>query len=172
MFGLLWLFLAKRMQMKDRSGQERILIMGVGNILLGDEGIGVHLIRTLEERELPPNVDLLDGGTGGFHLLSVVHEYSKIILIDATIDGTPPGTVNVLRPRYAKDFPKTLSAHDIGLKDLLESASLLGFLPEIHLVTVAIRDNQCVSMDLSPEALKALPAAEKRVLEVLERLAG
>lgn len=156
--------------MEVRSEKENILIMGVGNILLGDEGVGVHLIRALEKRELPPHVHLLDGGTGGFHLLSVVHDYRRIILIDATIDGTPPGTINVLQPKYAKDFPKTLSAHDIGLKDLLESASLLDLLPEIHLITVSIRDNQCVSMDLSPEASRALPEAGEKVVEVLGRL--
>ena len=136
--------------------EEEILVLGIGNVLLGDEGIGIHCIRALESEKLPANVRLLDGGTGGFHLLSVFQQYRKIILIDATLDGRTPGTVSLLKPRYAKDFPRTLSAHDIGLKDLVQSAALLGFLPEITLVTVSITDPQPLSMELSDLVAQAM----------------
>jgi hydrogenase maturation protease len=136
--------------------EEEILVLGIGNVLLGDEGIGVHTVRALEGETLPENVRLLDGGTGGFHLLSVFQQYKKIILIDATLDGRTPGTVSLLKPRYAKDFPRTLSAHDIGLKDLVQSAALLGFLPEITLVTVSITDPQPLSMELSDLVAQAM----------------
>ena len=65
----------------------RPLVMGVGNILMGDEGVGVHAARLLEEQLLPGHPAILDGGTGGFHLLSLFEEYDPIILIDATMDG-------------------------------------------------------------------------------------
>ena len=136
--------------------EEEILVLGIGNVLLGDEGIGVHTVRALEGETLPENVRLLDGGTGGFHLISVFQQYKKIILIDATLDGRTPGTVSLLKPRYAKDFPRTLSAHDIGLKDLVQSAALLGFLPEITLVTVSITDPQPLSMELSDLVAQAM----------------
>lgn len=149
---------------------EEVLVLGIGNILLADEGIGVHAVRQLENEVLPPHVKLLDGGTGGFHLLSVFQQYRKIILIDATLDGKVPGTVSLLKPRYAKDFPQTLSAHDIGLKDLVQSAALLNFLPEIYLVTVSIGDQQPLSMDLSEAIENALGEVNGLVKELLARI--
>ena len=150
--------------------KQEILILGIGNVLLGDEGIGVHAVRMLEQNKYPPHVSLLDGGTGGFHLLSIFHEYRKIILIDATLDGKLPGKVSLLKPRYAKDFPRTLSAHDIGLKDLVQSSALLGFLPEIFLITVSISDNQPLSMELSEQVKPSLVEIERWVNKLLEEI--
>ena len=62
----------------------------------------------------------------------------NIIMIDATMDNKSAGTVSVIEPRFASDFPKSLSAHDIGLKDLIESVALLGSIPKIYLITVTI----------------------------------
>ena len=149
-----------------------VLILGIGNVLLGDEGIGVHVVRELEKHKLPGHVDILDGGTGGFHLLSIFEEYKKIILIDATLDGNLPGTVNLLKPKYSKDFPKTLSAHDIGLKDLVESSALLGFMPEVSLITVSINDNQPVFMELSGEIKNSIPQVIALIDEILKDQSG
>jgi hydrogenase maturation protease len=150
--------------------KQEILILGIGNILLGDEGIGVHAVRELEKRSFPDHISLLDGGTGGFHLLSIFQLYKKIILIDATLDGNLPGKVSLLKPRYAKDFPRTLSAHDIGLKDLVQSSALLGFLPEIFLITVSISDNQPLSMELSEQVKPSLVEIDRWVNNLLEEI--
>jgi len=135
----------------------RVLIMGVGNVLMGDEGIGVHAVRLLEQQAWPAHVSLLDGGTGGFHLLSHFGDCDVLLMIDATLDGRTPGTVSVIEPRYATDFPKALSAHDIGLKDLVESAALLGMLPRVILVTISVADLQPMQMTLSPTLEASLP---------------
>ena len=144
----------------------RILIMGVGNVLMGDEGVGVHAVRLLDERAWPAGVSLLDGGTGGFHLLSHVGACDILIMIDATLDGRPPGTVAVVEPRYASDFPRALSAHDIGLKDLVDSAAILGSLPRVLLVTVSVESLQPMQMTLSPAVEASLP----EVVAAVERL--
>jgi hydrogenase maturation protease len=144
-----------------------ILILGIGNVLMGDEGIGARAINYLEKHTFASNVRLLDGGTGGFHLLEYLQEYKKIIMIDATMDGSEPGTLKVIKPRFSTDFPKALSAHDIGLKDLVESAALLGSLPEIHLITITIAKIQPMTMDLSPEINATLPLIHKKVNEIL-----
>jgi hydrogenase maturation protease len=89
-----------------------------------------------------------------------------MILIDATLDGNEPGTVNLLKPKYSKDFPRTLSSHDIGLKDLIESSALLGFMPEVSLITVSITDNQPINMELSAEVSKSIP----EVIALIDRL--
>lgn len=150
--------------------EEEILILGIGNVLLGDEGVGVHIVRALEGETLPGCVRLLDGGTGGFHLLSLFQQYQKIILIDATLDRREPGTIRLLKPKYARDFPQTLSAHDIGLKDLVQSAIMLGFLPDILLITVSITDNQPLSMELSEQVKQSIDEVINMVMKILEEL--
>ena len=147
-----------------------ILILGIGNYLMGDEGVGVHAIKALEGEKIPAGVTLLDGGTGGFHLLSYLQDYPIVLLIDATMDGEPPGTVRVLRPKFASDFPRALSAHDIGLRDLIESAILTGKLPDIHLVTVSISDLNDMKTELSPAVCGAVPSVVSAVKEILRSL--
>jgi len=144
------------------------LVLGVGNLLMGDEGVGVHAARQLASEPLPSTVEVLDGGTGGFHLLSLFKEYDPIILIDATQDGDPPGTVKLVKPKFASDFPRTLSAHDIGLRDLLETAQLLGPLPTLYLITVSIGELQEMSVELSP----SVSGAVEEVLRIIHGILG
>jgi hydrogenase maturation protease len=148
----------------------RPLVLGVGNILMGDEGVGVHAARLLENQSLPGHPAILDGGTGGFHLLSIFEEYDPIIVVDATMDGRPAGTVQLLQPKFASDFPRTLSAHDIGLRDLLETASLLSPLPAMYLITVSIVRIQSMCMELSAPIAASLAQVMEKVGEVLRGL--
>lgn len=146
----------------------RTLVMGIGNLLMGDEGVGVHVARRLAREPFPPHVDVLDGGTGGFHLLEPLTSHDPVILVDATTDGRPAGTVSVIEPRYASDFPPTLTAHDIGLRDLIVSAAMLNKLPRVRLVTVSIHEMQPMELALSP----AVEAAVPRVVEQVWQLIG
>ena len=143
------------------------LVLGIGNLLMGDEGVGVHALRAFEQEQWPDGVALVDGGTGGFHLLEYLTGYPRLVMIDATMDGTPPGTVSVLRPRYASDFPRALTAHDIGLRDLIEAAALLGPLPEVTLVTVSIDEIKSMVIDLSPAVARAIAEVGQRVREAV-----
>lgn len=146
------------------------LILGVGNLLMGDEGVGIHAIRLLENQQLPATVRLLDGGTGGFHLLSLFQEHDPIIMIDATMDGGNPGKVTLIQPRFASDFPRTLSAHDIGLRDLLESATLIGALPTLYLITVCIGEIVPMTIELSAPVESALSQVVSAVWTILRSL--
>jgi hydrogenase maturation protease len=147
-----------------------ILVLGVGNVLMGDEGVGVHAVRRLEQEGGLPGVTVVDGGTGGFHLLSYLSDYDPVVLIDATLDDRPPGAVSVIEPKYASDFPRSLSAHDIGLRDLIESAALLGDLPKIYLVTISVDRLQPMQTSLSPSIEQALPRVVSVVRATVERL--
>ena len=144
--------------------------MGMGNILLSDEGVGVRSVEYMQNRELPVNVDLLDGGTGGFTLLPEFMKYDEVILIDATLDDLPPGTIRVIQPRFAADFPRAMSTHDIGLKDLIESASIMGKLPPLHLIVITIPDFQPMELNLSDEIQKVLPDVYQTALEILKKI--
>lgn len=154
---------------KSRPGKAEILVMGVGNILLGDEGAGVHAIEFMKDKAFPVKVDMLDGGTGGFHLLSLVNEYKKMILIDAADDDHSPGTVRIIKPRFSSDFPRALTTHDIGLKDLIETASALEKLPDIYLVVISIDTDQPVRLTLSEEITRSLPNVYNAVVSAIYR---
>ncbi|MDZ7614173.1 MAG: hydrogenase maturation protease [Flavobacteriaceae bacterium] len=91
---------------KDKS--QSLLVLGVGNYLMGDEGVGVHLIEQMSNCQLPEYIDLLDGGTGGFLLLNYFEVYPVILFVDATMDGKEEGTVSLIRPKFASDFPTAL----------------------------------------------------------------
>jgi hydrogenase maturation protease len=144
-------------------------VLGVGNILMNDEGVGIQVIQRLEKEGIP-GVDLMDGGTGGFHLLGFIQSYQHVIFIDAALDEYPPGTVRVIHPKFAKDFPRQLSAHEIGLKDLIESCSLLGNVPEFHLVAISVGNFQDLGLFLAPEVEASIPVAIEAVRKLVATL--
>jgi hydrogenase maturation protease len=147
---------------------KKTLVLGLGNIIMGDEGVGVHVVRALEKHPLPADVDTLDGGTGGFILLEPLQNAGHIILIDATDDGNPPGTVTRTVPRFSADYPPTLTAHDIGVKDLLDAFYMQSGEREVVLYAITIDPKQPISMDLSPALTKAAEEAVRRILEELK----
>jgi hydrogenase maturation protease len=134
-----------------------VLVLGIGNLLMGDEGVGVHAARQLIATDLPADVTVVDGGTGGFHLLAYFQDFDRLVLIDAAADGHAPGTVSRLKPVYASDFPRSLTAHDIGLRDVIEAAALLGPLPRTDLITVSVGTPQAMALTLSPAVESSLP---------------
>lgn len=150
---------------KSKDRKTKTLILGIGNILMGDEGIGVRVVEELTNLNLPENIELLDGGTGGFILLEPMRNAEKIILIDATIDENEVGTVKTFRPRFSKDYPKTLTAHDIGLKDLLDAFYLLGETPDVTLFAVTVSELNDLEIKLSQKVEESIPKAVKMILE-------
>jgi hydrogenase maturation protease len=151
----------------DRSAK-RTLVLGIGNTLLGDEGVGVAVIDHLQATGgLPANVDFLDGGTGSMVLLEPMREARRMILVDATADGAPPGTCQRLVPRFSTDFPPSLTAHDIGLRDLLDTFYLLGETPEVVLYAISIKFPQEINYGLSPEVAAVVPLVAERIRQEL-----
>ncbi|NIR50230.1 hydrogenase maturation protease [candidate division KSB1 bacterium] len=137
---------------------------------MGDEGVGVHVVNHIRQMSLPEGIECVDGGTGGFHLLDTLQRAKQVILIDATLDGAPIGTVRRLRPRFSSDYPKTLTAHDIGLKDLLDGLYLLGEPSDITLFAISITHPQESGTDLSPQVAKIVPELAKIVLDEAKSL--
>ena len=149
---------------------DRILVMGIGNYLMADEGVGVHVAQRLAKLSLPDTVDVVDGGTGGFHLLEYFENYSKIILVDATLDDQPAGTIRLIKPRFASDFPKSMSTHDIGLKDMVSSLQLMGKAPEIFLFVVSIGSVQDQGIELTNAAEEKVPLIIENINSLIENL--
>jgi len=147
-----------------------VLVLGIGNVLMGDEGVGVHVVRYLSQLPLPDGVQCLDGGTGSFLLLEPMQRARRVILIDATIDGNPAGTVSRLTPQFSSDYPTTLTAHDIGLKDLLDAAYLTSGALPVTLFAVSIDPPQGVGMDLSPSLAQRVSQIAQQVMDDLSRV--
>lgn len=150
------------------SAQNKTLVLGLGNVIMGDEGVGVHVVRALEKQALPSHVECLDGGTGGFILLEPLQAAQHIILIDATDDGNPPGTVTRTTPRFSKEYPPTLTAHDIGVKDLLDAFYMQGGEREVVLYAISIDPKQPITLELSPACAKARDEAVERIAAELK----
>lgn len=136
-----------------------IALIGLGNILLMDEGIGVHAVKKLKEDWVfYPDIEIIDGGTLGLDLLTYFEKHSKILIIDAADFGKEPGYIQVLGGSdIFKSFSKKLSVHHIGLVDILVACELMG----IELAEIKIIGIQPCAMDfgiqMTDEISKRMP---------------
>ncbi|MBT3311380.1 MAG: HyaD/HybD family hydrogenase maturation endopeptidase [Desulfobacterales bacterium] len=133
-----------------------VLILGIGNILLSDEGAGIKALEILRERySVPDQVELIDGGTIGFELLYNIENRSHLIIVDAVKSGKPPGTVVRINDPHAF-FQKKISPHQIGLCDVLALADISNALPK-NMVLFGIEPKHVsTGLDISPEVKKGI----------------
>jgi hydrogenase maturation protease len=153
-----------------KNSINKTLVLGLGNVLMGDEGIGVYVARAVEGKlaaQPISDVECMDGGTGGFTLLGALQDAARVILIDAADDGNPEGTVTRTMPRFSRDYPPTLTAHDIGVKDLLDVFYIQGGGPEVVLYAITIDPKQPIRMSLSEGGQLAASVAVESILEDL-----
>jgi hydrogenase maturation protease len=147
------------------------LVLGLGNILMRDEGIGVRAVELLAARyEFPPEVELLDGGTLGLNLLPYVEEADRLLVIDAVDTGGEPGTVVRLE---SEELPASLSIkispHQMGLADLLAAARLRGCCPR-ELVLVGVQPGVIdTGLELSPPVAAQVASLVEAALSQLSR---
>lgn len=151
------------------SDPKRTLILGIGNILLADEGIGVRVIEHLQGLDLPGHVECVDGGTAGADLLDILCNRERVIVVDAMDAGRPPGTIVQLslEDLRAAERP-ALSLHDLDLPQTLEMACLLGCAPrEVIFLGIQPETVEC-RMGLSPILTSVIPKAAAKVRSCLE----
>jgi hydrogenase maturation protease len=112
--------------------KSEIALMGLGNILLRDEGVGVHVLNRIKEQyTFSPPVQLIDGGTLGFALLPFFEDCGRILIVDAVDFGKEPGHIEAMEDDHIPSvFLPKLSVHHIGLCDVLFAAKLMGIKPE------------------------------------------
>ena len=153
---------------KNPTPHSSILLLGVGNILLSDEGVGVRVVEAMKEIKLPDNVELLDGGTGAFDLLDVMADRDKVIIIDAVKGGGEPGAVYRFSPDDTKAEVKFLtSVHQISLLDTLSMARITGCSPR-DIVIFGIEPREVDwGLELSPEVAAVVPKVIELVLSEL-----
>lgn len=150
----------------------RIVVLGIGNILLTDEGVGVRTIEALErDYELPPDVEVIDGGTCGMEMLEQLEDLDGLIVVDCVRCNKPPATPVLLKGDDVPVFFKTkLSPHQVSLSDVLASLEFTDKAPK----SIAIVGMQPVSMslgmELSPEVAARVPDLIEMTLAELRRL--
>jgi len=164
---------AERPLQAQPASRREVLVVGLGNLLLGDDGVGVHAVRRLAtDPSAPPFLRPLDGGTLGFRLLDAVRHADAALFIDAAELGQPPGTIRLLegdalhaRTRHGGRF----SAHEAGLIDLLTLARMDGWLPT-RMAVLGIQP-RCIDWDaqLSETVAGALPAACRMAIDTVRR---
>jgi hydrogenase maturation protease len=148
---------------------ERITVMGIGNPLVKDEGVGVRVIETMMSTlAFPDNVTLVDAGTMGMGILNLFQDCDFLLVIDA-IDGTgePAGTVVRLSPDDLAPNQIKHSMHDMRLVDVLEAAMLMGTRPEADCIGIQILDMDGIGIGLTEPVEAAVPAAVAAALQIL-----
>lgn len=145
---------------------KRILIIGVGNILMQDEGIGVRVIEAMQSGyRLPDNIELLDGGTAGYSLIDCMEDFDQIVIVDAVRGGESPGKLYRLSPDgIASEKRLKMSGHKIELPEVLALGEKLGKLPKTTLIGIEPEDITW-GMELSQTIKSALPAIIESVFE-------
>jgi hydrogenase maturation protease len=135
-------------------------VLGIGNVLLSDEGAGVRVIEALRQFELPEGVELIDGGTGGADLVEFLADRQKVIVVGATDSDARPGTVQRLTVDQLLPAPgESVSLHQLDLLESLRIAEQLGCAPR-EVVVFGIQPARIVpGLELSPEVAAALPRA-------------
>lgn len=119
--------------------QAKVTLLGLGNLLMRDEGVGVQAVQAVEERyEIPPDLEIVDGGTSGLDLLPYIEGRDRVLFVDAVNFGREPGHIGVLENREIPAlFARKDSLHHLGLMDVLATAQLLEVTPrEICLIGV------------------------------------
>jgi len=102
--------------------------------------------------------------------MNVFDDYGKVIFLDATMDGKDAGTIKVLHPKFAADFPKALSVHDVGLKDMVEALYLQDKLPEMHLITISVIGIQPMIVGMTDKVAKCIPKAIETILNLAKEI--
>jgi hydrogenase maturation protease len=144
---------------------DKILIVGIGNLLCRDEGIGVHVIQEMENMKLPDHIDLLDMGTSTMDLISYLEGVKKLIAIDSMKAGGTPGTIYKCRPEDLLPEEKgPISLHEIGLLESLNMAQKMGM--KIDTVIIGVEPKILDwGMELTEEVKIKIPTIIEAVLK-------
>ena len=144
-------------------------MLGVGNLLLSDDGVGVHTIQRLQKvTQLPEEVQVLDGGTMGLDLLHYLEGISHLVIVDAIETDQPPGTLTRIAGDDVPAYLATkLSPHKIGLPDMLFAAKLRDLYPASVIIWGVQPATTEVGLDLSPPVAAQVDALVENVLEEL-----
>ena len=146
------------------------IVLGIGNRLFGDDGVGIHVVQALQSGGLPADVECIDGGTLSFTLAEVLQCAQQLIVVDATELQAPPGTVRVFDDARMDEFVRSgpcSSVHEVGLAELLDMARLLDRLPPRRALVGIQPGETGWAESPSPAVASAIPEACRAVQQLL-----
>lgn len=156
--------------------QQKIVVLGCGNLLAGDDGVGIEVLRRLEEEGLPPEVALVEAGAPGLGLLDLMLGAEKAVIVDAVAGGGPSGEVVRWRGEELPPMPgRALSVHDIGIREALAwgRRALPDAMPrEVVVIGIRVAKTEAWHMGLSPEVAAAVPEAARAVRAEIDHWLG
>jgi hydrogenase maturation protease len=148
-----------------RKSPAKTLILGVGNILLSDEGIGVRVIEHLQQQDLPEGVELVDGGTAGADLIDVLADRETVIVVDAVRSDKPAGTMLWFGPDdLSAEQDNALSLHDLDIPQTLAMTKMLNCAPTKIIFLGIVPECFTPGMELSQTLASLLPQIAQTVL--------
>ena len=151
---------------------KKLAVIGIGNILLRDDGVGIHAINELSKEDSIANVDFIDGGTSTIDLLGYFLDSDDVIIIDSLKGGHPPGTIYRITPEELGTFIKAnTSLHDVQILDVLKQANMMGHDPRVIIIGVEPEEIY-FDMDLSDTIKKELPNIIKIAKEEIKSKIG
>ena len=153
------------------DGNNEIVLLGVGNILLTDEGLGVHVVKDIKESfTFTPAITIIDGGTMGMELLTYMRGMKKILLVDAINGGEPAGTVYEFTHKELEQyFTEHISVHEVGMQDILRIRAIQEEPLEDAVVIGVEPESLEIGFEPSEVVQRALPEVKDRVLNVLRQ---
>lgn len=150
--------------------EPKIAVIGLGNILLMDEGVGVTMANKLGQRlKCQPDVEFLDGGTMGLELMPYIEDKEKVLIIDAVDFGKDPGYIGVLRnEEIPSALQSKLSVHNIGLSDIMFVLKLADRQPP-DMVLLGIQPKKIeLGLELTDEISAKLPELASAAVDILK----
>ena len=145
----------------------KTLILGIGNILQKDDGIGVHIVQEMIESKqaLPENVEIVDGGTAGYDLIPIMQGHDKIIIVDALKADDRPGSIYRFSAEHLADQGSSFSMHDIGIRGIIDSLRIMGENPVIEIIGIVPEDIDTLDIGISDSVRESIPQAVEQILQ-------
>jgi hydrogenase maturation protease len=144
------------------------VILGIGNILLQDDGVGVHVIKQLENEKLSSTIELVDGGTSTLDTLGLFLDYKKVIVVDCLRAGLEPGTIYRIKPEDIKSYQKeNLSIHDVQILDVVNMANMMNKYPEVVIFGVE-PEKIALDLEMTSTMLSKIPEIIYNIKKELE----
>lgn len=145
-----------------------VAIIGIGNILRKDDGIGVHVINELEKEGLPSTIQLVDGGTSTLDMLGYFLDYERIIVVDCLKAGYEPGTIYKIKAEDIKNYKKeSLSIHDVQILDVVKMANMMDKFPSVVIFGIEPKEIE-FDLELSDVMKSKIPEVIKLIKKELE----
>lgn len=151
--------------------QKKIVVLGVGNELLSDEGIGVHVAKEIQKKKIfSPEIEVMEGGTDGFGLINIITDTDRLIVIDSLKGGSEPGTIYKFDIEDAPGTPDIFktSVHQIGILEVINLSSLIGKTPVTTVIGVEPKSIS-TGMELSEEVKAKIPRVIELVRDEVEK---